>query len=72
MERRERAGVCRWHPDWRRRLRRYFNSKNYYMTAEGLALFYPMYALGPAMEGVPVFVTPYGEEGPQVRDREEV
>ena len=28
---------------------------------EGLAYFWPMYAIAPASEGVPVFVLPYGE-----------
>ncbi|MCI8398859.1 MAG: DUF3298 domain-containing protein [Oscillibacter sp.] len=63
MERRERAGVSRWHEDWRRRLRRKFNPQNFYLTADGLAFFYPMYALGPAAEGVPVFTVGYGEIG---------
>lgn len=59
MERRERAGVSRWHEDWRRRLKREFNPQNYYLTEEGLAFFYPMYALGPASEGVTVFIKPF-------------
>lgn len=62
MERRERAGVCRWKEGWRRELRRRFNPQNFYLTQEGLAYFWPMYALGPAAEGVPVFVLPYREE----------
>ena len=63
-ERRERAGAGRWREDWRRELRRRFNPQNFYLTEEGLALFYPMYAVAPASEGVPVFVMPYGEDGP--------
>lgn len=63
-ERRERAGAGRWREDWRRQLRRRFNPQNFYLTEEGLALFYPMYAVAPASEGVPVFTVPYGEDGP--------
>ena len=63
-ERRERAGAGRWREDWRRELRRRFNPQNFYLTEEGLALFYPMYAVAPASEGVPVFTMPYGEDGP--------
>ena len=59
--RRERAGAGRWREDWRRELRRRFNPQNFYLTEAGLAYFWPMYAIAPASEGVPVFVLPYGE-----------
>ena len=39
-----------------RLLRRQFNPENFYLTAEGLAFFYPMYAIAPAAEGVPTFL----------------
>lgn len=61
IQRRERAGAGRWREDWRKELRRRFNPQNFYLTAEGLAYFYPMYAIAPASEGIPVFVLPYGE-----------
>ena len=59
LERRERAGVGRWREDWRKQLRKSFNSQNFYLTADGLAFFYPMYAIAPASEGIPVFLLPY-------------
>ena len=59
IKRRERAGANRWREDWRRGLRRGFNSQNFYLTEEGLAYFWPMYALAPAGEGVPVFLLPF-------------
>lgn len=62
IQRRERAGAGRWREDWRRELRRRFNPQNFYLTAEGLACFWPMYAIAPASEGVPVFLLPYGGE----------
>ena len=35
---------------WRRRLRQQFNPIRFYLTPEGLAFFYPMYAIAPAAE----------------------
>ena len=65
IQRRERAGAGRFHEGWRRELRR-FNPQNFYLTEEGLAFFYPMYAIAPASEGIPVFRMPYdgGAEEP--------
>lgn len=59
VQRRERAGAARFREDWRNGLRR-FNPQNFYLTEEGLAFFYPMYAIAPAPEGIPVFLMPYG------------
>lgn len=61
IQRRERAGAGRWREDWRQELRRRFNPQNFYLTGEGLAYFWPMYAIAPASEGIPVFLLPYGE-----------
>ena len=47
-----------------RALRRRFNPENFYLTGDGLAVFYPMYALAPASAGIPVFTVPYEAEGP--------
>lgn len=62
IRRQERAGVSQYHEDWRRALRRRFNAQNYYLTAEGLTFFYPMYAIAPAAEGIPAFTLPYETE----------
>lgn len=59
IERREKRGLSCYHPDWRRRLRRCFNPRDYCLTPDGVAFFYPMYALAPPMEGVPAFVCPW-------------
>ena len=61
MERREKRGLSAYYPDWRRRLRRFFNPRNYYITPDGLTLFFPMCALAPPMEGIPSFVCPWTE-----------
>lgn len=58
---REAAGVSRYREGVHRLLRRQFNPENFYLTAEGLAFFYPMYAIAPAAEGVPTFLMPWEE-----------
>lgn len=63
IQRQEKAGVARYHDAWRRELRRHFNAQNFYLTAEGLSFFFPMYAIAPAAEGIPAFTLPYGKEG---------
>ena len=55
------AGVAAYYPDWRRALRRSFCSRNFYLTGEGLAIFYPMYTVAPAAEGIVTYFLPYGE-----------
>lgn len=63
-EERQRAGIACYREDLHKSLRRRFNARNFYLTAEGLAVFYPMYAIGPAAEGIPVFTIPYADQGP--------
>ena len=59
VRQREAAGVSRYHEGVRRLLRRHFNPQSFYLTAEGLVVFYPMYAIAPAMEGIPTFLVPW-------------
>ena len=61
IQRQERAGIARYDPEWRKKLRRRFNSRNYYLTEEGLTYFFPMYAIAPAAEAIPAFTLPYGQ-----------
>ena len=63
IQRQERAGFAQYDPGWRKKLRRCFNSRNYYLTPEGLTYFYPMYAIAPAAEAIPSFTLPYGQRG---------
>lgn len=69
VRRREAAGAARWNEDWRRALRRRFNPENFYLTGDGLAFFYPMYALASGVSGIPVFTVPYGDGGPALPAR---
>lgn len=59
----EDAGIARYREDWPQRLKHSFNARDFYLTQKGLIFFYPMYTLGPAAEGIPVFLAPYGQEG---------
>ena len=56
----EESGCSRYLPGWRHLVRRRFDPLRYYLTEAGLAFFYPMYAIAPAIEGIPVFTVPYG------------
>lgn len=38
---------------------RIFDPNHYYLTEEGISLFYPLYTLGPYAEGIPVFTIPF-------------
>ena len=58
----EAAGYARYLPGWQRKLRRNFNARNFYLTPEGLVFFYPMYAIAPAMEGIPAFTVPWNRQ----------
>ena len=60
-------GIAGYHPDWKRRVRTSFSADRFYLTEEGLCLFYQMYAIAPAAEGVPVFILPWDtENGPRL------
>ena len=63
IQRQETAGYARYLDGWRRRLRQQFNPMRFYLTPEGLAFFYPMYAIAPAAEGIPAFTVPYTAPG---------
>ena len=61
ITRQESSGTAQYRENWRRLLRRRFNSRSYYLTDAGLTFFYPMYAIAPAMEGIPAFTVPFGD-----------
>lgn len=67
IEREERLGLYRCLPDWCVRIRRSFNPQNFYVSDEGLYVFYQTYAIAPPSEGLPTFFLPYDEEkGPHM------
>jgi hypothetical protein len=60
-------GTALYHPDWQRRLRTLFSADRFYLTEQSLCLFYQMYAIAPAVEGIPVFPLPWGgDDGPRL------
>ena len=63
LGRREEAGAVRLIPGWRRALRRCFDPKDWYLTGAGIAVWWPMWSLGPAGLGTPTVVLPW-EDGP--------
>ncbi len=74
VDRRQRCGVLQPLDGWRRKLRRRFNSRNFYLTEGGLAFFYPMYAIAPGPAGIPVFTLARGQGSllvPPSADRQE-
>ena len=58
------AETAAYDPNYRITLRRAFSNRNFYLAADGLHWFYPMYSVAPAAEGIPDFSLPYGEAGP--------
>lgn len=62
--RRVEAGAA-YRGNWRALLRRALDTRNYYLTEEGLCFFYPLCALAGAKEGIVSFTMPYdAEKGP--------
>lgn len=52
------SGESLLNPDCAQIMERTFEPDRFYLTAEGVSIFYPMYLLGPYAEGVPVFTVP--------------
>jgi len=46
-------------PDCCQIIERTFDPNRYYLTNKGIAIFFPLYFLGPYAEGIPVFVIPF-------------
>ncbi len=59
IQRQEREGTARYSISQPGKLRRQFHTQNYYLTPEGLTIFFPMYAIAPSAEGIPAFTIPY-------------
>lgn len=49
-------------PDCAQVMERTFDPERFYLTEEGLVLFYPLYVLGPYAEGIPVFTVSFPEQ----------
>ncbi|MEG2176734.1 MAG: RsiV family protein [Oscillibacter sp.] len=66
IARQEAEKLAQYSPGWRQGLRRNFNPQNFYLTEDGLAFFYQMYAIAPQAEGVPTFLLPWNAAGPHI------
>ena len=65
IEDRVRQGTLRCHDGWRREVSRAFHAHRFYLTEEGLCIFFPPEALAPASEGIVTCCVPYDpREGP--------
>ena len=68
IRRQQEQGIARYYPDWQRRVRTSFSADRFYLTEQGVCLFYQMYTIAPAAEGIPVFSLPWDEEiGPRLQ-----
>jgi hypothetical protein len=50
------AGTHQYYENYPKLIRKYYNPMKFYIISEGLAIFYDQYAIGPYVEGIPVFV----------------
>lgn len=48
----------------RKNCSRFFSSDNFYLTDEGLVIFYQMYTIAPKTEGIPSFTLKWNDKGP--------
>lgn len=53
------TGETLYFEDWPDRISSCFDPDRFYLTEQGIALFYPLYTIAPYAEGIPVFSMPY-------------
>ncbi len=54
--------------DYEKLVARYFNPRSFYLTMEGVVIYYQQYEIAPYASGIPVFTLPY-ENGCVIRPR---
>jgi hypothetical protein len=57
--RRQITGMSSYFEGLGENLNKYYDDKNFYLTEEGLAIFYPMYTIAPYADGIQVFIVPF-------------
>lgn len=55
------SGESLLRPDCFLDLKQKFDPEHFYLTEEGIVVFYPLYVLGPYCEGIPTFTIPISE-----------
>ena len=61
LEQRQRAGAIHLHQDWRQRLKKALNPRDYYLTEEGIVFFLPMHSVS---GDIPTFTIPWRTSAP--------
>lgn len=65
--RRQITGMATYFENMEENIRKYFDEANFYLTEEGLAVFYPLYSISPYADGIQVFIIPYLFFGENIR-----
>lgn len=52
-------GMNIYFDDYRRNVFKYFDERNFYLTPQGVAIYYPLYTIAPYSSGIVTFVIPY-------------
>ena len=61
IRKQEEAGTARYAENWPQAMKRTYNRENYFVTPDGVVLFWQMLAIAPAAEGIPAFSLPFAE-----------
>jgi hypothetical protein len=54
-------GMNIYFDDYQKNVFKYFDEKNFYLTPEGVAVYYPLYTIAPYSSGIVTFIIPYSE-----------
>ncbi len=57
--RRQIAGKADYFENLSENLVKFYDEKNFFLTEEGIAIFYPLYTIAPYVTGIQVFIIPY-------------
>lgn len=60
-------GTNDYFDDYQKNVFQYFSEKNFYLTPEGLTVFFPLYTIAPYSSGIVTFVIPYAEFGSDLK-----
>lgn len=61
--RRQVSGEVQYFDGLTENIHKYFDEKNFYLSCQGLEVFYPLYSIAPYYVGIQVFTVPYGMFG---------
>jgi hypothetical protein len=63
---RQQKGEADYFENLEQNIVQYFDPKNFYLTPEALAVFYPLYSIAPYVAGIQVFEIPYSKFGNEI------